>query len=200
MSKSKRSLLDKILIVSATTFALFMIIFWLMLKRNNKDYYIPKGYEGWVSIKHGWPDAGPFPEKNGVFQISISDSGYAETSVELNQGWGRDRYFWVGGGDTIPIPNSVESDGEIQLHIHGHRYEFFSHESILPNLSIGTDTLLWDGTKIEVEEKGEVSYQTGDKIFEFFYLSTEPKSIMFVAPENPNRDYLKSVEDYRLRK
>ena len=200
MNKRKLKLLDKLIIVSGTTFALFMIVFWLFLKRSNKDYYLPAGFEGWVTVKYGVPGAAPLAAKEGVLQVVISDSGYVETATPLDEGWGRDRYFWVGAGDTVQIPSSVKKEGDYYLHLHGHSYQFYSHEALLTLLPEGADTLLWDGTRIAMKKEGEVSYQPGDKTLEYFYLSAQPQPIQFVPPQNPSQEYLRSLEDYRLRK
>lgn len=200
MDKRKWKLLDKIILVSGLAFAAFMIVFWLFLKRSNKDYYLPRGFVGWVTIRYQLPDAAPLPERDGVLQVSVSEEGVAETSTALDEGWGRDRYFWVGEGDTVQIPASEKVAGDFHLYLHGHSYQFYSHEDLIKTLPVGADTLLWDGTKITMEAEAEVSYQPGEKTLEYFYLSKQSQPIRFVPPENPSREYLKSLEDYRLRK
>lgn len=200
MDKRKWKLVDKIILVSGLAFAAFMLVFWLFLKRSNKDYYLPQGFEGWVMIQYGAPGELPLPEKEGVLQVSVSASGHATTSTALDEGWGRDRYFWVGEGDTVQIPSSEKVAGDFYLYLHGHSYQFYSHEALLKVLPLGTDTLLWDETRITMEAEGEVSYQPGEKTLEYFYISSQPQPIQFVPPENPSREYLKSLEDYRLRK
>jgi hypothetical protein len=200
MDKRKWKLLDKIIVVSGLAFAAFMIVFWLFLKRSNKDYYLPRGFEGWVAVRYQVPGALPLPEKGGVLQVSVSSRGLAETSTPLDEGWGRDRFFWVGAEDTVQIPSAEKVDGDFYLYLHAHSYQFYSHESLLKTLPEGADTLLWDGTKITMKDGGEVSYQPGEKTLEYFYISEKPQPIRFVPPENPSREYLKSLEDYRLRK
>lgn len=177
--------------------AVMMVALWLLDKEPNRDYYLPEGYEGWVTIRYRVPGADPLPVKDGRLQFAISDSGYLETSDELVVGWRRDHYHWRGDdGTTWEFPASVQlENGDYGLQIHQHAYFARDWTHLLGQLSADTDTVLPDKTRITIEGEGEVTYTTGKKTLEYFYVTAEPQSIMFTPPPNPDMEGLESTED-----
>lgn len=196
MRKLKK--IEKITLVAFLNLLLILIILWLMEKRPNRDYYIPKGYEGWVMIHYNIPDTPPLEKKDGVLQFVIPESGFMETTSELDIGWRRDRFFWQTENGVEEVPSSVEIDGEYHIYIHRHKYYARSHMGIVKGLPVGTDTILWDQTKITKENANEVDYMPGKKTLEYFYVSAEPKSIMFNPPENTESIAIESTQSREL--
>lgn len=194
----KLTRIDKIIIVSAVFLSIFILGFWLSLKRPNRNYYLPPAYEGWVSIKYNYPDATMSHKGEKGLELYIPDSGYLTTSSPLEKGWGKDRFYWRKQGSDIPIPNYIEKEGQVLMYIHARDIRRFSHESILKDLPIGTDTILWDGTHIKRKSNNEVSYQPGEPTLEYFYIFKEPQPIDIQLPPNPRREALESLKDYEL--
>lgn len=195
MSWKKRKLVDRILIVATPVTALILIGFWLSLKRSNRDYYLPANYEGWVSVKYRVPDAPQLEEVDGAFQLFVSDSGTLVTSSKLEDGWGRDRFFWKTDTGYQQIPNQVRIEDEYRVHLHGRKFGFYSHESILPDLASGTDTVMWDGAKINKISNQQVDYTPGKLSLEYFYISKEAQKFTFIPPPLENDESLSSTED-----
>ena len=109
MAKRKLKRIERIILTSFIISAVILVIFWLMDKKPDRDFYIPKDFEGWVLVRYSVDDAPPLELKEGNQQIIISDSGYAETSDKLVVGWRKDRYFWINDdGSTEPIPPKVD--------------------------------------------------------------------------------------------
>jgi len=196
MKKLKK--VDKIIILGGVFLAVFILGFWLSLKRTDRNYYIPENYEGWVSIKYNYPGAAESKLGDQGWEIHIPDSGYLITSTPLEKGWGKDRFFWEDHGKITPIPNYIEQDGEVLMYVHARDIRRFSHESILRSLAPGTDTTLWDGTKIERKQNNKISYQPGRATLEYFYVFREPQPLNIELPPNPNREALESMQDYEL--
>ncbi|MEL7531316.1 MAG: hypothetical protein AAFN10_08420 [Bacteroidota bacterium] len=69
----------------------------------------------------------------------------------------------------------------------------------MKGLEAGEDTVLWDATRISRDEEQEVSYEKGRKTLEYFYISAEPKSIMFVPPPLQSDEALLDDEDRQIR-
>ncbi len=196
MKKLKK--VDKIIILGGVFLAIFILGFWASLKRTDRNYYIPENFEGWVSIKYNYPGAEESKIGDKGWEIHIPDSGYLITSTPLEKGWGTDRFFWKGPGKTTPIPNYLEQDGKVLMYIHARDIRRFSHQSMLRNLAPGTDTTLWDGTKIERKQNNEISYQPGKVTLEYFYVFRKPQPLNVKLPLNPNREALESMKDYEL--
>lgn len=195
----KLSKIEKITLVAFCNLLFILIVLWLMEKEPNRDYYIPKGYEGWVMIHYNIPDKAPIAEQEGVLQFRIPESGVLETHDGLEIGWRRDRFFWYEGDQVEEIPSSVKIDDEYHIYIHRHKYYARSHMHIVKDLPVGIDTFLWDKTHITKENANEVDYMPGKKTLEYFYVSAEPKSIMFNPPENPKSQAILSTESRELK-
>jgi len=178
--------------------AIFLIGFWLSLKRTNRNYYVPPNYEGWVSIKYNYPDAPPLLQDSKGYHIYIPDSGYLVTSTPLEKGWGKDQFFRQKADSVQPIPNYVRSSEETKMYIHGRDIRKFSHEAILKQLPVGTDTTMWDGTQIKRKSENEISYQPGDNSLEYFYIFTTPQPLDIHLPQNPQREALESMKDHAI--
>ena len=200
MAKRKWSRFEKVILISFINCVIILIGFWLMDKKPNRNFYVPLDYDGWISIRYEARDAKPLARIDGELQISISDSGYAETSDLLEVGWRRDRYFWVDGADTIPIPATTDLEEGPGIHIHHHAYFAKSYETLLSKLPVGTDTTLADGTHIIMEPDKRVDYTMGNKTLEYFYVSKEPQSMLFNPPPHPNHEGIQSTEDRLIMK
>lgn len=195
----KLTKIEKITLVAFLNLLLILVILWLMEKEPNRDYFIPKGYEGWVMIHYNIPDQAPIEKKDGVLQYNIPASGTLETHEDLVIGWRRDRFFWTSAAGIEEIPSSVKIEDEYHIYIHRHKYYARSHVDIIEALPVGTDTILWDKTHITKEHANEVDYMPGKKTLEYFYVSAEPKSIMFNPPKNPNSKAILSTESRELK-
>ncbi len=188
-------LIDRIIIVCFLTAAIFLLGFWWNTKRTNHDYYLPsEGFEGWVTVVHSKPDAKPLALKDGAYQVQVPASGYVETATPLEQGWSRNRFFAPSGSDFVQIPNKHDTGGELMTRFHRHEFYHFSHQDILEDLPVGTDTILWDGTHIIKYAEDDIVYNQGVKTVEFIYIAREPKPVTFNPPRNEN-----DVSDKPLR-
>jgi hypothetical protein len=195
MSPELRKRIERIIFIATGASAVMLIGLWLLDKKPNRDFVLPEGYEGWVTVRYSVPYALPLPLRDGSLQIIVNSEGYAETSTDLEVGWRRDRYFWQTDTGRVPIPASVEVDEEPHIYVHQHAYFTQSYEDLLTSLPVGADTTLPDGTHLERPTYSEVSYAKGKKTLEYFYLSKMPRSIFFNPPPNPDFDGLESTED-----
>ncbi|MEL6670818.1 MAG: hypothetical protein AAFR61_01450 [Bacteroidota bacterium] len=191
--------IEKIIVIAFVNLAIILLGFWLLEKKPNRDYFIPKEYAGWVIIKYNVANAPELPEKDGVLQIIVGEDGYLETSSSLDIGWRRDRFFWLDDNQETPIPTSVEKDGAYHIYLHRHKYYARSHLDMLGDLPVGTDTVLWDGTIISKESQGQVNYNPGKKTLEYFYLSAEAEPLTFNPPEMENNQALENTDDREIK-
>ena len=195
MKFSNLKLIDRIIIVCTLTAGIFLIGFWWSTKRTDHDYYLPEeGFEGWLTIVHQKPDAKPFELKKGVYQVMVPTSGYVETITPLEQGWSRNRFFYQSGNDFIQIPNKNDVGGELRTRFHRHEFYHYSHQDLLDDLPVGTDTILWDGTHIIKYAEDDIVYNQGIKTVEFIYVTGTPQSVTFNPPKNEH-----DVSDKPLR-
>ena len=74
MRKLKK--IEKITLVAFVNLLIILLVLWLMEKKPNRDYYIPKGYEGWVMIHYNIPDSPVLERIDGVIQLRIPESGF----------------------------------------------------------------------------------------------------------------------------
>src|SRR5437870_5068230 len=74
--------------------------------RHGDRVLIPKGYEGWVVIRYGIPDAKALERRDGKVLIPIPESGKLSTSSDLVFGYGVDDYLFDPGGTPIRISDS----------------------------------------------------------------------------------------------
>ena len=191
MAKRKLKRIERIILISFCFSAVILVAFWLMDKEPDRDFYIPKNYHGWLTVRYGVEGAAPLKLKDGVQQILFSDSGYAETSDVLIVGWRKDRYFWLNeDGTSERIPPSVEMGDSLGIYLHHHAYYAKNHENLLASLPIGTDTILPDETRLIKESENKVEYTRGKKTLEYFFLSKSPESIMYNPPKNPKSEAL----------
>ena len=195
MPKRKLKLVEKIILLSTVFMAIFLIGFWLSLKRTNRRYIIPQGYKGWVTIRYNFPGSPPLPEVDGFYQLQIPDSGYLFTSTPLEKGWGKDEFYWQSPSGLVSIPNYTQTEEGTQMYIHGRDIRPFSHEALLNQLPVGVDTLLWDGTELNRKSATEVRYKPGKVSLEYFYLFPSPQPIDVPLPKIPNKEALESMKD-----
>jgi hypothetical protein len=200
MARSWKELkrVEKIILIAFANCLIILGGFWWLDKKPNRDFYVPKGYEGWISIEYQVAGAPEIPLKDGAEQISIDEEGQAATSSSLEVGWRRDQYFWVEGTDTVPIPKVEDGPDGPEIYLHQHAYFARNHLELLKQLPAGADTTLEDNTRLERGLDGKATYTTGDKILEYFYVSKESQSIMFNPPPHPNHEGLQSTEDRRV--
>lgn len=199
MAKRKLKTVEKVILIGFVTLAVMMTGLWLLDKQPNRAYLLPDGYEGWVVIRYDVDSAPPLQEKDGVLQFVIDENGTMETSDKLVVGWRRDEYFYqTAEGTQTLIPASIKEEGEYYLHIHQRGYYAKDWTSLLLELPFGTDTILADETRLIKHSPEEVEYVTGIKNLEYFYVSREPKSIMFTPPDNPDMEGLESTEDRQI--
>ena len=198
MDKRKKKFIDKVILFGAIGLGVIILLVWLGMKRSNRDYILPADFEGWVTIKYNVAEAEAFEKQDGIVQISINDSGYIETSSKLPRGWGRDRFFRMGDAEKEQVPNYVKKGKEHLLYIHARDYRYYNFEPILADLPIGTDTTMWEGSRIKKKSANKVSYQTGKLSIEYFYISREAKPLDFIPPENPNKEGLESTKDHLI--
>lgn len=197
MFKRKLKRIEKIILIGFITSSITFVGMWLMNKKPDRDFFIPKGYEGWVRVEYQVEGGDELPLKEGVQQIIANDTGYVATSTRLEVGWRKDRYFWLNpDGSTEEIPPYVAlADEDYGIYLHGHAYYSKSYEDILKSLPAGTDTTFADETRIIMEPGNRVDYTKGRKVFEYFFISREPESIAFNPPAIPHTDVLTSTED-----
>ena len=199
MARRRLKKVEVIILIGFAALAVMMVGLWVLDKQPNRAYYLPEGFEGWVTIRYSVADAPALEEKDGVLQFHIPDNGILETSDALVVGWRRDDYFWQdSNGQVQPIPSSVKENDEYFLHIHRHSYYTKDWTGLLLDMPFGSDTVLADGTHLKKPLDDEVEYVTGKKTLEYFYVTPEPKSIMFNPPPNPNMEGLESTEDRRV--
>jgi hypothetical protein len=65
-------------------------------KRTACVYEIPEGFTGWVSIEFGASNCPPLSKRDGKLIVPIGCDGRCCTSSELEYGWAKDTYFFVG--------------------------------------------------------------------------------------------------------
>ncbi len=199
MARRPLKKVEKIIIIGFMMLAAMMTGLWLLDKQPNRAYYLPANYEGWVSIRYNVKVADPLPVKDGVLQFHIPENGQLETSDALVVGWRRDDFFYQAeDGSTSQIPASVKQGDDYYLHIHKHSYYAKDWTSLLLDLPFGSDTVLPDETRLTKMQDEEITYVTGKKTLEYFYVSHTPRPIMFNPPPNPDMKGLESTEDRRI--
>lgn len=199
MAKRPLKKVEKIILIGFATLGTMLVALWLLDKQPNRAYLLPEGFEGWVTIRYGVEGAPSIPVKDGVLQFAISDSGTLETSDPLVVGWRRDDYYSIAPGqEPVRFPMAVNTDSGYQLRVFLHNYYSKDWTPLLHSLPTGTDTLMRDGTRLNKISESEVEYVTGKKTLEYFYVSAQPRSIMFSPPPNPRMEGLTSTEDRHI--
>ncbi len=191
MLKRKLTLIEKIILIGVVGFGLFIILFTAIMKRENKDFYIPKGFSGWINIRYNVPGAPILPHKEGALQIRIPADGNLTTASPFEDGWSRDRFFWYdSSGNIEEIPRTIREAGEIRKWIHWYESHITSHNNLIPTLKLGTDTLLYDKARIVKTQDGNVQYLEGIKTREAMYISPKTENLQFNPPPNPDTTLL----------
>ncbi|MBX7242997.1 MAG: hypothetical protein K1X92_14740 [Bacteroidia bacterium] len=161
------------------------------MKRKNKDFYIPEGFTGWVTIRYDIPGIPPLPEKEGALQLVIPKNGILNTSTAFEDGWSRDRFFRYDSlNKSIEIPRHLSQNNQTLKWIHWYESHIRSHQQLIPGLKNGTDTLFYDGTRIIKKDSLNVQYIEGRKTIETFYISSQPENLQYNPPANPDSGIL----------
>ena len=197
--EERKRFFNKALIVGTLFTAIFLLGFWWSTKRQDRAFFVPDNYAGWITVVHSYPEAPPLPEKDGVLQVHITDSsGILYTSTPLEQGWSRNDFYWVADTGLRPIPKYLETEDEYLIYLHRNEFYHFNHYPLLDSLPVGADTMLWDGSRIiKYAEKDRV-YSPGFKTVEFWYISEEPKPVTFNPPKNQNDLSDKPIREEKL--
>lgn len=181
--KRRFSLVEKIILIGFVAFAVFIVGYWLTMKRPNKDFYVPQNLTGWVTIYYGVPNAPALPVEKGVWQVKIPASGRLETSTVFEDGWSRDRFFrYDSAGNKTEIPRSLNENGTLKKWIFWYESHFVNFSKLGSQLSPNQDTLLYEGTRLYKDNMGNLQYSEGKKSLEAFYLSAKPLDIVHNPP------------------
>ena len=200
MAKRKLKKIELIIIVGFVASSITLLIFWWLNKKDNRDFYLPRDYAGWVMVYYEVPDAPPLPVKDEVQQLHIPAHGILKTSSKLDIGWRRDRYFWREADGTLtPIPAVVDQADGPHIYIHQHQFFSRSYMDLAKQMTGGSDTTLTDGTAIERMPSGLVNYEPGRKSLEHFYLSATPQPLQFQPPDNLRSQALESLDSRELK-
>jgi hypothetical protein len=187
----KFSRIEKIILIGVAGFAVFILFFWLYMKRKNKDFYVPLHYVGWVTIRYGVPNQPPLPLKNGIIQVKIPISGVLETSTVFEDGWGRDKFFTYDSLQNYSeIPRYIQDKDKVKKWIHYYFSHIRSFYPIVDSLPASIDTTFYEGTRIVKLPGHPLYYGEGRKSIETFYLSTTPQDLLFNPPPNPDSTIL----------
>ena len=191
--KTKQTkLFNRILIISGTSALALFFGYVIFTKRPNMKYYVPKDYEGWVTIRFEIENAPPLPKVDGEYELYIPNSGTLETSTRLKYGWGRQEYYFWDGEDPTQVEPFVkwekqEGETERRGHIHSLHEQHIDTLDVIAVLDAAPDlkdTTLFDGTTI-VKNGENVDVRTGRDLFQHFYLSKERQPFEFRHPEVP---------------
>lgn len=183
MLNRKLSLVEKIILIGVIAFGIFIIGFSFWMKRSDKDFYIPQGFSGWVTIYYAVPGAKPLAKKEGVYQLIIPASGKLETSTIFEDGWSKDRFFRYDSlNNQSEIPRTVKDKTGTKKWMHWYESHFRSFNYVIPALKNGQDTLLYEGTRIYKQDEKNIQYAQGQKSLEAFYMSPQPEPMLFNPP------------------
>lgn len=174
----KRRLLKRVLLVSGASALLFFAGYVIIMKRSPRHYYLPEGFEGWVTIQFEREGSPPLEKKDGAFEIYIPQSGILETSSELETGWARDAFFRKKGDGWEELPFNVKEEGENRRYVHSREDAEPNHLLMIQNLPEEADTVLWDGTRIS-KSGNMVDVRTGRKLLEHFWVSKVPEPYFY---------------------
>lgn len=197
MAKRKLKKVEIIILIGFINSALVFFGMWLWYKAPNRDFYVPRDFEGWVRIDHSVEGTPELKKEGRTQKIVIPDSGRVITSTKLEVGWRRDRFFWKESGEEVP---SIDRRGDSIL-----RYVFSASQysrfypNLIKTLSTGSDTTLMDGTKIKKDKSNRINYIPGKKALQYFYIAPEGKPAGFLPPPIEDADALQSTEDRALQ-
>jgi hypothetical protein len=146
-------------------------------KRIPTAFELPQGYTGWVTIKYEKQNAPPMEEINGFYHVKISDSGFAETSSKVGEGWAQDKYYWLEDNKEYVLPQYTE-DKTSMIHAEVYRDADYKDFVNTDTLQIGAEYILYDGSKIiKLDDKGGMSYKSGRHLLFTFYVSEKPENV-----------------------
>ena len=183
----KRKYLNRILFVCGSSALLLFLGYVFFTKRSPRHYYIPDGFEGWVTVKYESKDAPQLPEEDGALQLNIPASGILETSNLYEDGWGRDEFFWKKpDGSTELIPRDVVVDDENRRFIHDRESGNIDYNFVVPKLPPNTDTIWWDGARIKKTDGPVADIRTGRTTLEHFYVTPAPTPDLFPHDSVPD--------------
>lgn len=96
---------------------LFSVLGFLLyhsMFRRPTTYIIPCGYTGWVTARYNVPTAPPLPVEEGYYTIKLPASGRIDTSSQVENGFGKDRFFYrCPGGHRILQPSAPNGGGQV---------------------------------------------------------------------------------------
>lgn len=172
------------LLVCGSSALLAFALYILFTKRTPRNYFIPKGYSGWVTIKYEKEGAPALQDVDGSLEVRIPSSGVLETSSPLTSGWARDDFYFSNGGSDELIPRKVDVDGEAMRSVHDRDETTQDYSELIIALPDKADTTLWDGTKISKNGQS-VEVRTGRNLLEHFYVSETPKPFFYAHDSLP---------------
>lgn len=178
----KKGYLNRMILVCGGSALLTFVIYLYYTNRTPRYYYIPKDYNGWVTIRFEKEGAPPLKEVDGALELRIPASGILETSSTLESGWARDAFYWT--GDPEEIPRSIDVGGESMRYIHDREETPPDYTRLILSMKDGVDTLLWDGSRIS-KNGDNVEVRTGRNLLEHFYHSVEPAPFFFAHDSVP---------------
>ncbi len=173
------------LLVCGGSALLAFALYILFTKRQARYYYIPEGYTGWVTVKYEKEGQPPLKEVDGTWELRIPASGVLETSSSLGSGWARDEFFWTDGVNDEKIPRKVDVDGEAMRSVHDREEGSPDYSELMINMPDGSDTTLWDGTRISKQGQS-VEVRSGRNLLEHFYITAEPQPFFFEHDSVPD--------------
>lgn len=68
-------------------------------------YEVPEGFHGWVLIQRSKVSCPPQEVRDGKHVLAIPSNGRLCTSSDLEEGWAKDEYYFV-GASRIPIEDT----------------------------------------------------------------------------------------------
>jgi len=146
-------------------------------RRTPTAYELPAGFNGWVTVKYEKPNAPPLQLVNGYYIIRISDSGFAETSSKIEEGWAQDKYYWFEGDKEKSLPQYTE-DKTSMIHAEIYRNADYTNFVNPDTLQIGEKYVLYDDSKItKLDDNGGISYESGRPLLFTFFISKKPENI-----------------------
>jgi len=172
----KKGYLNRMLLVCGASALLTFAIYIFYTKRTPRYYYVPKDYNGWVTVRFEKEGTPPLKEVDGALEIRIPSNGILETSSPLESGWARDEFFWADSNEEIP--KSIDVDGTSMRHIHDREESNQDYTRLILSLEDGVDTVLWDDARI-AKNGDNVEVRSGRNLLEHFYLSSEPSPFFF---------------------
>ena len=146
-------------------------------RRTPVAYQLPESYTGWVTVKFEKPGAPPLKEEDGFYHIKISDSGYAETSSIIEEGWAEDKFYWLEGGKPYYLQQYSEDKTSM---IHGETYSDADFKNFVnpDTLQVGKEYTLYDGSKItKLDNKGGMKQESGRHLLYTFFVSEKQENI-----------------------